>query len=63
MKKWFVVEFSALSLEGDKIKRIGVLASTYAEAIEKASAKCGVGCPWSCVGCSELKAYMFVPLP
>jgi len=62
MKKWFVVEFSALTLEGDKVTRIGVAAYTYQEAIALASKKCPANCPWFCTDCTELKVYQFIPM-
>lgn len=62
MKKWFVVEFKSLSLEGEKIKRIGVLADTYVEAVRKATIKCPNDCPWVCTDCNELKVYLYHPL-
>ncbi len=61
-KNYYVAEFRALTLEAEKIKRIGVLADTYVEAIRKATIKCPNDCPWVCTDCTELSVYMYHPL-
>lgn len=62
MKKWFVVEFGPVSLDGTKSFKVGVLAYTYAEAVSKAFSKCPARCPWSCQGCVPKNVWRFYPV-